>query len=171
MSGSTFTSNSASLDGGGLDNFGTATVSGSTFTGNSASNDGGGLFNAGTATVSGSSFTSNSASYGGGLNNVGTATVSGSSFTSNSASRRRPRQRRDGDGERQLLHQQLRHRRRRPRQRRDGDGERQLLHQQLRHLGGGLDNVGTATVSGSTFTGNSAPTAAASTTRVAGRRR
>ena len=57
---------------------------------------------------------------------------------------------------------------------RDGDGERQLLHQQLRQLvGGGLDNVGTATVSGSSFTSNSASTAsaAASTTRVAGRRR
>ena len=70
MSGSSFTSNSASIDGGGLDNE-----------------------SGGTATVSGSSFTSNSATFGGGLDNVGTATVSGSSFTSNSASsRRRPRQ-------------------------------------------------------------------------------
>ena len=59
MSGSSFTSNSAT-SGGGLANFGTATVSGSTFTSNSATN-GGGLDNFGTATVSGSSFTSNSA--------------------------------------------------------------------------------------------------------------
>ena len=43
-------------------------MSGSTFTSNSAS-DGGGLSNDGTATVSGSSFTSNSAVFGGGLDN------------------------------------------------------------------------------------------------------
>ena len=61
MSGSTFTSNSASVDGGGLDNGGTATVSGSTFTSNSAIVGGGGLHNGGTATVSDSTFTSNSA--------------------------------------------------------------------------------------------------------------
>ena len=36
VSGSTFTSNSAYFDGGGLANCGTATVSGSTFTSNSA---------------------------------------------------------------------------------------------------------------------------------------
>ncbi len=62
--------------------------------------------------MSGCTFTSNSATNGGGLNieSGGTATVSGSSFTSNSA-----RQHggglgnvADGDGERQLLHQQLR---------------------------------------------------------------
>ena len=128
--------NAGSGSGGGLDNFGTLTVSNSVFSSNSAS-FGGGLANesGGTATVSGSSFTSNSAAFGGGLDND-----------------------RDGDGERQLLHQQLRQpRRRRPLQRRDGDGERQLLHQQLRRFeGGGLDNAGTATVSGSTFTSNSA---------------
>ena len=44
MSGSSFTSNSASF-GGGLDNIGTATVSGSSFTSNSAIADGGGLDN------------------------------------------------------------------------------------------------------------------------------
>ncbi len=115
VSNSAFTSNSATL-GGGLDNErgGTATVSGCSFTSNSATVAGGGLFNAGTATVSGSSFTSNSASLGGGLFNAsgGTATVSGSSFTSNSAS----------------------------------------------NSGGGLFNEsgGTATVSGSSFTSNSA---------------
>ena len=116
MSGSSFTSNSAGSDGGGLANFGTATVSGSSFTSNSADIFGGGLVNerGGTATVSGSSFTSNSAFIGGGLDNErgGTATVSGSSFTSNFAGS-------DGGGLVQL---------------RDGDGERQLLHQQLRRL-------------------------------------
>ena len=45
MIGSTFTNNTASLQGGGLDNSGTATVSDSTFTGNSASSGNGGLNN------------------------------------------------------------------------------------------------------------------------------
>ena len=45
MSGSSFTSNSAGTDGGGLVNYGTATVSGSSFTSNSASIGGGGLSN------------------------------------------------------------------------------------------------------------------------------
>ena len=79
--------------GGAILNLGTLTVSGSSFTSNSARVDGGGLFNDGTLTVSGSSFTSNSADFGGGLFNgpfnLGvTATVSGCSFTSNSAGRR-----------------------------------------------------------------------------------
>src|SRR5207244_3424358 len=48
-------------NGGGIENFGTVTVSGSSFTGNSASGgDGGGLYNEGTATVIRSSFTGNS---------------------------------------------------------------------------------------------------------------
>ncbi len=112
VSGSTFTSNSASNFGGGLNNAGTATVSacsftsnsapdggglanvpiggtatviGCTFTSNSATNSGGGLFNNNTATVIGSTFTSNSATNGGGIANNGTATVSGSTFTSNFA--------------------------------------------------------------------------------------
>ena len=115
MSGSSFTSNSAGTDGGGLANFGTATVSGSSFTSNSAGSGGGGLANerGGTATVSGSSFTSNSA---------GPMAAASSTL-------------RDGDGERQHLHQQLRQPVwRRPRQR----------------------DWRTATVSGSTFTSNSA---------------
>ena len=45
-------------------------MSGSTFTSNSASSFGGGLANErGTATVSGSTFTGNSATFGGGLDN------------------------------------------------------------------------------------------------------
>jgi hypothetical protein len=75
--------------GGGIDNFGTLTVSGSSFTRNSAAVFGGGLDNerGGTATVSDSTFTSNSATLGGGLANErgATATVSGSTFTRNSA--------------------------------------------------------------------------------------
>ena len=115
MSGSTFTSNSASTEAAASSTTATATVSGSTFTSNSAVDGGGGLVQrwdgdgerqhlhqqlrrrfggggivnelGGTATVSDSTFTSNSASIdGGGLVNSGTATVSGSTFTSNSAS-------------------------------------------------------------------------------------
>ena len=93
VSGSTFTSNSAGTDGGGLVNFfGTATVSGSTFTSNSASEFGGGLANeiGSTATVSGSTFTSNSAGVvdgGGGIKNFGTLTPplpDDNTFTGNS---------------------------------------------------------------------------------------
>ena len=60
---------------------------GTAFTRNSASNNGGGLANqsGGTATVSGSSFTSNSAGiYGGGIFNIGTLTQSGNTFTGKS---------------------------------------------------------------------------------------
>ena len=69
---------------------GTATVSGSSFTSNSASLAGGGLANesGGTATVSGSSFTSNSAGVdGGGIKNFGTLTPplpDDNTFTGNS---------------------------------------------------------------------------------------
>ena len=85
--------NAGSGNGGGLDNFGTVTVSNSVFTSNSAV-FGAGLDNEstsegnGTASVSGSGFTSNSAlGDGGGLynNNGGTVTVGFSAFTRNSA--------------------------------------------------------------------------------------
>jgi len=85
--------------GGGIDNFGTLTVSDSVFSGNSVSvvvvsgdstsfPDGGGLKNeiGGTATVRGSTFTNNTAShFGGGISNSGTLTVSDSTFTGNSS--------------------------------------------------------------------------------------
>jgi hypothetical protein len=45
VSDCTFTGNTAGLRGGGIDNFGTATVSGSTFTGNTAGSGNGGLNN------------------------------------------------------------------------------------------------------------------------------
>jgi hypothetical protein len=82
--------NAGSGDGGGLDNFGTVTVSNSVFISNSAGALGGGLFNNSdsTAGVIGCTFTSNAAATaGGGLANEsgGTARVSGSSFTANSA--------------------------------------------------------------------------------------
>ena len=88
MRGSSFTSNSAIVFGGGLANAtgGTVTVSGSSFTSNSAAAFGGGLANEtdGTVTVSGSSFTSNSAGIdGGGIKNFGTLTQSDNTFTGN----------------------------------------------------------------------------------------
>src|SRR5262249_41683066 len=83
--------------GGGINNYGTLTVSDSTFTSNSASvtgafggGSGGGIYNVGTLTVSNSTFTSNSApgTYGGGgggIDNVAPPTVSNSTPTSTSA--------------------------------------------------------------------------------------
>ncbi len=96
VTNSTFTSNSA-VFGGGIDNYTSAilTEGGSTFTSNSATfgGDGGGLSNYGTATVSDSTFFKNSADSGGGIENgtsgngslIGTVTVTNSTFTDNSA--------------------------------------------------------------------------------------
>jgi hypothetical protein len=54
--------------GGGIDNFGTLTVSNCTLSGNSATDhDGGGIYNDGTLTVSNSTLSGNSATYGGGI--------------------------------------------------------------------------------------------------------
>jgi hypothetical protein len=101
------------LNGGGISNYGTMTLSGSTVTGNSASawggainNDsqgnltivssfvqnnkagtGAGISNFGTMTLSSDTLTGNSASsWGGGIYNDGTMTLSGSTVTANSAS-------------------------------------------------------------------------------------
>ena len=97
--------NAGSGNGGGIDNFGTLTVSNSVFSGNAATN-GGGLANhsGGTATVRDSNFTGNSADAGGGghgdgrrpftsnsaivvgrQRNGGTVTVTESTFTGNTA--------------------------------------------------------------------------------------
>jgi fibronectin-binding autotransporter adhesin len=79
--------NSAALDGGGIYNSGTLTVSNSTFDGNSAALNGGGIYNSGTLTVGNSAFSNNSANWagGGGIYNSGMLTVSNSTFSSNSA--------------------------------------------------------------------------------------
>ncbi len=80
----TISGNSATT-GGGIDNeVGTATVDGGTIEGNSATLGGGGG-NAGTATFTGTIFTGNSASDGGGIYNTGSLTVSGATFTGNTA--------------------------------------------------------------------------------------
>ena len=99
----------STLSGGGIANYGTATVINSTITGSYDC----GLNNYGTATVTDSTFSDNSTPVdgaGGGIyNDGGTLMVSGSTFTGNSAT-----------------------------------------------FGGGIANLGTATVINSTFTGNSA---------------
>ena len=85
--------NTASFGSGGLDNAGTVTITGSTFAGNSATWDGGAIDNAdnqgnGSVTVTGSTFTGNTARLGGAIasgewGGFGTATVSASTFTGN----------------------------------------------------------------------------------------
>ena len=85
---STFTGNSANINGGAIYNFdGTATIIDSTFTGNSANLNGGAILNYDTATITDSTFTGNKASqFGGAIFNFGgTATITDSTFTGNSA--------------------------------------------------------------------------------------
>ena len=79
-------SNGLAVEGGGIENYGTLTLSAGTLSGNTANNEGGGINNYGTVTVSGCTLSNNHASYGGGIDNHGTATVSGgSTLSGNSA--------------------------------------------------------------------------------------
>ena len=75
--------------GGGICNEGPLTVTNSTFISNSALNDGGGIYNYndGTLTVTNSTFTSNSATNGGGLDNYsgGTATLTNCTVSGNTS--------------------------------------------------------------------------------------
>ena len=118
ISGLTFTGGNISGstgNGGAISNAGTLTVTSSAFTSNTAGQFGGAIYNAGTLTVTGSTFTSNTATSSGGalFNLSGALTVTGSTFTSNTATN---------------------------------------------NGGGAIDNGGSAlTVAGSTFTSNSAP--------------
>ena len=72
------------IEGGGISNYGTLTLTSSTITGNSA-NSGGGIFNFGTASVTNSTFSGNNSPYGGGIGNSGTLTVTDSTLSGNSA--------------------------------------------------------------------------------------
>ena len=91
VTGCAFTNNSATSSttssGGAIFASGALTVSGSTFSGNTASYDGGAIYNAtGPTTVTGSTFSGNSALYGGAINGYGAAmTVTDSTFSGNSA--------------------------------------------------------------------------------------
>jgi hypothetical protein len=71
--------------GGGLDNWGTASLTGCTISGNSAKYGGGGLDNAGTATLTDCTLSGNSANYGGGMSNYGTATLTDCTISGNSS--------------------------------------------------------------------------------------
>jgi len=80
VSSNTISGNSATVAGGGIYNSGTATISRSTISGNSANDRGGGIWNWGTTKVSSSTISGNTARYnGGGIANVGNLYVDGTS--------------------------------------------------------------------------------------------
>jgi hypothetical protein len=88
LTGCTISGNSAGIDGdgGGLENDGTATLTGCTISGNSAGDVGGGLDNKGTMTLTNCTVSGNSARLsGGGLKNYGTATLTNCTVSGNSA--------------------------------------------------------------------------------------
>ena len=85
LSGLTITGGVA-RHGGGVYNYGTATVAACTISGNSAVNSGGGLMNVGTITLTDCTFSGNYAVYGGGgLANSGTVTITGCTISGNRA--------------------------------------------------------------------------------------
>ena len=88
ITNSTLSGNSAAFRGGGIHNSGTATITNSTLSGNYSALDGGGIFNeGGTATITNSTLSGNSAhSGGGGIFNNGTTTITNSTLSGNSAS-------------------------------------------------------------------------------------
>jgi predicted outer membrane repeat protein len=80
----TFSANSATTSGGGLENFGTATVTRTTFSGNSGG-EAAGAYNGGTMTIVNSTFVGNQASVGAGaLENNSTLHLTNSTFFDNS---------------------------------------------------------------------------------------
>jgi CSLREA domain-containing protein len=89
VTNSTFSNNSATSFGGGIENLATLTVTNSTFTGNTVLSFGGGIYDAPTGhlTVMGSTFTGNNANgSGGGIENAGALTVTGSTLKLNDGS-------------------------------------------------------------------------------------
>jgi hypothetical protein len=84
--GSTISGNSAG-SGGGIGNFGIATITNSTISGNSASGSGGGIRNFDTVTITNSTISGNSASGSGGgiYNEMGTVTITNGTISGNSA--------------------------------------------------------------------------------------
>lgn len=72
-------------NGGGIENFGTLTVTDCTFSGNVGDESGGGIDNQGTLTVNDSTFSANDAFFGGGINNDNILTVTNSRFSGNTA--------------------------------------------------------------------------------------
>jgi hypothetical protein len=76
--------NGSAVDGVGIFNAGTLTVTNSTISGNSAIMIGGGIHNEGTLTVTNSTISGNDALSGGGIHNEGTLTVTNSTISGNS---------------------------------------------------------------------------------------
>jgi hypothetical protein len=123
-------------DGGGIENFGTLTVTDCSFSGNWAqfSGVGGGIYNDNILTVTGSTFSGNRAFFGGGIHNDGTLTVIRSRFSGNNAL--------DGGGI-------------------TSGGEFTVTDSTFsgniaEGLGGGIAGSSSGTVSNSTFSGNNA---------------
>jgi predicted outer membrane repeat protein len=79
-------SGASTVNGGGVSNSGTLTVSDCTLIGNTASSDGGGIYNTGRLTITGSTLSGNSANNGGGIYSSGNTTVSNSTLSDNSVS-------------------------------------------------------------------------------------
>ncbi|MCZ2121263.1 MAG: S-layer homology domain-containing protein, partial [Anaerolineales bacterium] len=78
--------NGKALEGGGIYNEGTATISASTLSGNTADYRGGGIYNYGTATVTASTLSGNTATFGGGgISNRASLSVTNSTLAENTA--------------------------------------------------------------------------------------
>jgi len=87
MSGLTISGGSTTGNGGGLENYGTATLTDCMFSNDTADGSGGGIENHGTLSVSSTTFTDDSTgTYGGGVNNDGSIIIAGCTFDSDSSS-------------------------------------------------------------------------------------
>jgi predicted outer membrane repeat protein len=137
LSGLSISGGRTTGDGGGLENFGTATVSGCTIIGNSALN-GGGVWTGGTATLTDCTLSANSTvQSGGGVDNEGSATLTDCTVMGNSAST-------NGGG----IHS-------------GGDMtvSDSILTSNSAPFAGGLANYGTLSLASTTFTDNQASVA------------
>ncbi len=83
----TISGNTAASNGGGVENDGSAALTNCILTGNVAASDGGGVDNTGTLVLTNSTFSTNTAAYGAGVANksAGTAIATNSGFTNNTA--------------------------------------------------------------------------------------
>ena len=143
--GTIHNSESTKGGGGGLVNIGTVNMSGGTIRENTANTDGGGIWNGnsgdaqGTLNITGGSITYNTASrYGGGIWNENTVTISNGTINNNTGD--------DGGG---IYNKE------------DGNltvnsGTTFTSNNSLNHSGGAINNHGTLTVNGGSFTGNTA---------------
>ena len=88
LTNSTVSGNTAGDDGGGISNSnnGTVTLTNSTVSGNTAGDNGGGINNNGTMTLTNSTASGNTAQFGGGIDNDGTMTLTNSTVSGNAAS-------------------------------------------------------------------------------------